>query len=321
MEKKDQEAITSWAAEKNRSPRLVLATSQDPISDRLTCFCDDFKHLVPQASVKKETDEAFRIPAIIIGRHANIAYQAVPLGRELAPFLKALEQADGRGRSLPSELVEKIGRLDLPVGLTLYIAESCPHCPHTVDNLLMLADSSPHFRLTVVDAGLQAQQAQADDIRSVPTVLMDGQWRWTGQVDRAELVDLATARDPARLSSASLRQMLETGQAERLAELMIAGQSVFPSYYELLVHERWSIRLGAMVTAEYLIERAPLLADAMAEQLIARFAGVSAQAQGDAAYLLGQIRSSMALEHLRAVADGSFDPMVKDAAAEALGQD
>lgn len=318
MQKQDEQTIAAWAEGQNRSPRLMLAFSKGPISDQLTDFCDRFKQLVPRASIKKEADEAFRMPAIIIGRHANIAYQAVPSGKELPPFLQALDQAETSGRSLPAQLVEKIDRLNLPVWLTVYIAPACPHCPHAVGSLLPLAHASPHLRLSVIDAGLSAQQAQADGVRSVPTVLMDDQWRWTGQVDPAEIVDLATARDPARLSAASLRQMLESGEAACLAELMISRQSVFASFYELLVHERWSVRLGAMVAAEYMIEQAPSLAAGMAEALISRFENASAQAQGDAAYLLGLIRSPMALEHLRAVVGGAFDAMVKEAAAEAL---
>jgi hypothetical protein len=115
--------------------------------------------------------------------------------------------------------------------------------------------------------------------------------------------------------------MLESGEASRVADIMIAQQAVFPAFCELLVHERWSVRLGAMVAAEYLVEEDPLLAADLAAALISHFENASVQAQGDASYLMGLIRSPSALDHLRAVTCGPYDPMVKDAAAEALQEE
>ncbi len=321
MISQDQETIVRWAAEQNTAPRLTLAHSQDRVSDRFADFCDRFRQLVPSALIKKETDETFRKPAIIIGRHDNIAYQAVPSGKELPPFLEALVQAHAQRSLLAPELAEKTGKLSLPLWLTVYIASTCPHCPHVVRNLLRLADASRQVRLILVDAGLLPEQAAADAIRSVPTILMNEQWRWSGQIDLAEIVNMGISQDPARLSAASWRQMLESGDASRLADIMIERQTVFPAFCELLVHERWSVRLGAMVAAEYLVEEDPLLAADLAASLIALFENASVQAQGDAAYLLGLIRSPSAMEHLKAVASGPYDTMVKDAAEEALDEE
>lgn len=314
----DQNTIAAWAAAQKTAPRLILAPSQGGISGQLADFCDQFKQLAPEVSIKKESDAAFRMPAIIIGRHANIAYQAVPSGKELSPFLEALAPVQDRTSALSPQIIDMLGKLDLPLWLTVYVAPTCPHCPHVVRKLLLLADANRHVRLTIVDAGLLPQQAADDRIRSVPTTLMEDQWRWTGQIDLAEIVNMGVDRDPVRLSAASLRQMLESGEASRLSALMIDRQTIFPGICELLVDESWSVRLGAMVAVEYLVEQAPALAAELVAPLVTRFDSVSVQAQGDAAYLLGLIRTPSALEHLRAVAAGSYDPLVKDAVAEAL---
>ena len=115
-----------------------------------------------------------------------------------------------------------------------------------------MADAIPHLRLTVIDAMLMADQAADQGIRSVPTVMLDERIRWTGSIDMDEIIQQCTQRDPVLLSTASLRQIIESGDAARVAGMMADHGRIFPAIIELLTDERWSIRLGAMVTAEYL---------------------------------------------------------------------
>jgi glutaredoxin len=318
MTPQDMETIHAWAAVSQKPVRIAfLPAKDDPVSAHLQQFCDRMKTLLPQLEIKKETDAPFQGPALIIGRNANIIYRAIPENLELPPFLEALGSDDAPDQPLP-DIAPQVETLELPLLLSLYISSNCPHCPATVRRLLQLASLSPKIRLTVIDGLLFDLLAKADQIRSVPTLILDGQFRWSGRIDLHELLDMAVHRDPIRISTSSLRQILEEGGAARAAQMMVERDAIFPALLELLVHPRWSVRLGAMVTVEYLVASAPILAAGMAEPLWERFNKLDSQVQGDLVQVLGQIDTPSVRQYLRAVADGAFDPSVKEAAAEEL---
>jgi alkyl hydroperoxide reductase subunit AhpF len=317
MTPQEIEAVSRWAAELRKPPRLALIPGEEGNRERFTEFAERMKALVPGLTVKKEDDAPFAGPAFLLGPHQNVAYRAIPEGLEMAPFLEALAGRDGAGELAPN-VQTLLGKLDLPLPLTLYISPFCPNCPTAVRRLTRLAAASAQIRLTIVDAALFAEQAQADNIRAVPTVILDESFRWTGDVDLAELLEIAIGRDPAKLSAASLRQMLEAGDAPKAARMMADRRALFPALLDLLTHPRWSVRLGAMVTVEYLVESAPEVAAGAITPLWERFAGLDRQAQGDVVQVLGQLT---ARDCLQAIASGDFHAEVKEAAREELEED
>jgi glutaredoxin len=314
----DIETIQTWSKTVQLPVRITLIpVKDDPISMQLVRFCDQLKKLFPDLEIKRDSDAPFSGPAILIGRNANIVYRALPEGLELPPFLEALGPVGTIDPSL-SDIVPQVERLEVPLLLSLYISAHCPHCPAAVRRLLHLASLSSKIRLTVIDGLLFEVQAQTDQIRSVPTLILDDQFRWSSAIDVREILDMAVHRDPIRISALSLRQMLEEGGAAQAAQVMVEQDAVFPALLELLVHPRWSVRLGAMVAVEYLVESAPALAAGLVEPLWERFMQLDSQIQGDVVQVLGQIGTPSARKCLHAVVKGAFDSDVKEAAAEEL---
>lgn len=318
MTPNDQEMIRRWAAGIETTAAIVLASADDVVGTQLKSFCNQFRELVPTIAVKPAGDNPLTTPAIIVGPHDNIAYQAIPGGRELDPFLEILAMNGGDAAAPAPAVAQQLGRLDLPVLLKLYISPHCPHCPLVARQLLHLAAATAHIRLIIIDADLFTEKALQDQVRAVPTLILDDQFRWTGPVDTGEILKMAIDRDPARLSADSLRQLIEAGQAPRVAEMMIERNQIFSALIDLLVEERWSIRLGAMVTVEYLVDEAPALAEQLVSPLWERFERISTQAQGDVAHLFGLIRSEAAVTYLSTISEGSHAAEVREAAIEAL---
>jgi alkyl hydroperoxide reductase subunit AhpF len=315
----DEQAILRWSAAQKSPVTIRISRGEGETDARLVQFCDRFKSLATQLRLHTASDEAFRAPALIVGRHQNIAYQAVPEGKELPPFLKALGAA---ATAEPSETspqsTEPSSRIELPAELTLFISLQCPHCPGAVEQLAALADVTPQLRLTIVDGELFAAQAVAHGIRSVPTLILDDHLRWSGPINLAEVIDQCIRRDPAKLSAASLRQIIETGEAARLAAMMAERCQIFPALVDLLVHERWSVRLGAMVTVEYLVDASADLADGFITPLWRRFAGLAEPVQIDVVQTLAQLKNGAVKQHLETIASGDFSPSVRQAAVEEL---
>jgi len=302
-----------------KSPvQIALAGGSDQAGRRLADFLDRLRSIAPIVEKRPAPEEPFRSPALILGRHANIAYQAVPEGPEIDPFLKALGVAGETELGIATELRTQAANIDLPAHLVLFISMQCPHCPVVAAQLIEMADASARLRLTVIDALLFTEPAEAHDIRSVPTLILDERIRWTGQIQATEVLHQCIQRDPSQLSAASLRQIIESGEAARLAGTMAAHGACFPAMIDLLTSERWSVRLGAMVTVEYLVDEAPDLAAELVAPLWHRFDRLSEPIQGDVVQVIGQIGNDEAVACLQMIVSADYPESVREAAAEEI---
>lgn len=319
MISQDIDTVQRLQLRQDQAAVITLAAGSEAIGRKMARFCDELKQLIPQIKLKKDDDVPFQQPAMVIGRHSNIAYHAVPTGKLLQLFLQALsedrlEQADELGGNIAHQL----SQINLPVALKTYVATQCPHCPEAVRRLQTLAAGSAMIRLRIIHSESFPQWTRADQIRSVPTTILDDQFRWTGAIEPKELLTMSLDRDPSQLSSASLRQIIEDGDAQRVANMMVQSDQVFAALMELLTHHRWSVRLGAMVTAEYLADQAPSLALELSDQLWHCFSDLDEQTQGDVLHVIGQVKSKNTRNYLEKVISGNYGKPVKEAASEIL---
>lgn len=287
------------------------------MGEKLSVFCDELKRLAPHITLKKDSDIAFEGPVIVVGHHKNIAYYAIPKNKILKLFLDAVDTA-GTMHNKRNDDIEQ--HIDLPADLKLYVADQCPHCPQVIRQIQDLAAKTPLVRAKIMNAELFPDQAQTDQISSVPTLILDDQFRWIGQVNPQELFKLCSNRDPSKLSADSLRQLVENGDAPRVAAMMVESDQIFPAVVKLLTHPRWSVRLGAMVAAEYLADDAPHLGLSLCRRLWDQFEELEPQIQGDVTHLFGLADTDATRGYLQHIATGVFDEEVKASAAEVLAE-
>ena len=126
------------------------------------------------------------------------------------------------------------------------------------------------------------------------------------------------SRDPSQLGVQALQQMIETGNAEALADMMAQGDTVFPAFMDLLTHPKWPVRLGAMVSFEFLSDARPDLSSEILEILWGRFDAAAPDVKGDILYLLGESKQPEMMERLTAVHTGDYPEKVREAAGDAL---
>jgi len=314
----DVDALAALNDRLSRTVEISLVLTADPRSDELRRFCDTLCRHLPR--LKVATVDAPGQVAPEIRLNDAIRYRAVPLGPELAPFLDALEWLDHGAPLLPAGLRGQLDALEVPASIEIYIAPGCRHCPATVRSLLPLAAAGNGITLSVVDGVLFTEAAEAAEIRSVPTVILDGQYRWVGSVRAEEVAEMAAGRDPSRLKAPALISLIEEGQAPRLAEMMQSAGVIFPAFVELLSHDKWPVRLGAMVAFEYLCESAPTLAATVADPLWDRFDTADAAAKGDILDVISQTGRREYVPKLRAIADGEGPEELRSAAGEAIAQ-
>jgi thiol-disulfide isomerase/thioredoxin len=299
----------------SRDIKIGLAASGHPLSQMFQKFCDNLVQLVPKIRIAKEDGSAHQAPQILIGN--GLRYQALPGGLEMPPFIEALTALD----SEPIQITESIkSRLknNLPATLIVFMAPQCTYCPQVISQLIPLSMVEAGVQLIVIDGSLFPDAAQTHKIQSVPTILLDEQFRWTGSVPIDEIIDAISTRNPALLGATSLESIVKDGQASHLAAMMLEAQEIFPAFYDLLIHDKWPVRLGAMVVIEEIAGKSPGKASEAIDPLWARFDGVSDQVKGDILYLFGEIGDPRVIPWLTAVSAGEFDAEVKEAAREAL---
>ena len=313
MSPEDLKTVQAHRFDGSSTARIILSKGKIEKGKKFSLFCEQLQQEVKHITIKKDSDIPFDGPVMVIGRNENIAYHALPTGKFLPLFLEALTTGIGEGSSS-----SETDPVELPAGLKLFVADHCPHCPNMLAQMQALANSSPMIRLRVINAELFPEEAQMNDIKSVPTLILDDQFRWTGQVKTEEIIQICTNRDPSQLSADSLRQLIEDGHAAQVANMMIESKKVFPALVNLLTHQRWSVRLGAMVAAEYLADEAPALGIDLCRLLWLDFSDLEPQVQGDVTHIFGLLNDEMTKGYLQAIKGGDFESDVKEAAQEAL---
>lgn len=314
----DLKTVREYPFRNPPTTKITLSKGQGATGAKFASFCDQLVEAAPHISIKNDSDLLFEAPVMVVGRHGNIAYHALPTGKILVLFLESLDRNADAAKVPPEETKDPSQAIDLPAGFKLYVADQCPHCPQILRQMQALADANPMIRLRIINAELFPEMARNDNIRAVPSLLLDDRFRWTGQVDTGELLTICANRDPSQLSADSLRQLIEDGHAEQVASMMKESGQLFPALVDLLIHPRWSVRLGAMVAVEYLADGAPELGRHLCQSLWHAFPDLATQVQGDATHIFGLFKDKRTKTYLQTITAGNFDEEVQEAAQEAL---
>lgn len=310
MTPQDEQRIRRWSTGLDREVLIRLFTADDPRTEPFQEFCHALAGMSEKIRVQTETGSE---PGI--GLSPGLVYRAVPKGPELPPFLSAL---DGTGPGPDDTLRRQLEPMRAPAFLTLYIAEACPFCPTVVTQLLPFTAANDLVRLSVIDAGLFPENADADRVRSVPTLILDGTFRWTGAVASAEIIRLMVNRDPAEMGAGAMETLIHEGRAHDLARMMADDNRLFPALASLVTHEKWATRLGAIVCAESLAEMNSEVAGALVPLLRERYASVDDTVKGDILYVAGLAGGPEARVLLTSVLETTTDPTLREAAEDAM---
>ena len=310
LSSQDISTLENWGKAHPGNLTLALAQTDHPGQNNFETLARELTRHLPQLTI--EPGEPGPLPGFQIRK--NFLYAALPLGRECIPFLKILETLQDPD-PIPHPELEK---LTLPSQLDLYIALQCPHCPAMVETLAPLALASDNIRLSIIDGSLFPEEARRDNVMAAPCLILDKDFRWTGTVPAREIIAMAAQRDPSQLSSQSLRQILEQGDADWIAREMTLANRIFPAFMDLLLHPTWSVRLGAMVVVEALAQEAPDLIDGICPGLMAAFEEADITLKGDILYALGEAGGPQTQAWIESIRPELEHPDLVEAAQDAL---
>jgi hypothetical protein len=185
--------------------------------------------------------------------------------------------------------------------------------------IVPLALLKPVLQLAVLDGALFPELAAGGGVRSAPTVILDGAFRWTGAEHMDEIVNAILNRDPAHLGAKSLEDFIKEGNAGAIAQMMIDLRQVFSAFTDLFENSDWSVPLGAMVVVAEIAEKSPELSEEMLDLIWNQLHVISGPARGDVMYLfgLGQPRSKLWIDRLKGILEDE-DEEGREVVMEAL---
>jgi hypothetical protein len=158
--------------------------------------------------------------------------------------------------------------------------------------------------------------AEKFDIKSVPTVCSCDGFRWTGTIPVNELLSAMITRKASSLGAASLESMIADGKASDIARMMMESNEIFPAFIEVVLHEKWPVRLGALVAAETLCESRPDLASELVKPLSEKFFQVDDSVKGDIIQVMGETRNRAAADFLAGIENSDLSEEIKEMARE-----
>ena len=317
MTSQEEKTIKKWNDGLSGKIEINLILTDDERSIRFREFSEKLSNLASKLSINQINDDENPVPAIKVGR--NIYYHAIPLGAELEPFLEALTLLEKNSIKISSRIQDQLDKVKMPAELKLYIAKQCPFCPKSVNQLIPLTFANELIKLEIIDGTLFPEIAESNNIRSVPTVLLDENFRWTGMTDINEIVEIILNRNPSHLSTSSIIGLLKEGNAAQVAEMMLENNSIFPAFINALINEKWPVRLGAMVAFEYISEKNELLAGQVINPMLQQFQRVDDRIKGDIIYILGETGNIEIVPELEKISYSRiYNDEVRDAAREAL---
>ncbi len=297
---------------------IVLKADNSSQSEKLQEFSEMLSDLLPCVQIKNEkTDDEALLPAIVVGK--SLHYHAIPLGQELEPFLTALKMSANESKSkLSAEMIQRLDGLEATASFDIFIAPGCPFCPLTVKTFIALPFASDLIRVSIIDAALFPEKASERGVRSVPAVFMDESFSWTGNVNLNEILRVLENRDPAQLSSESLKKMLSEGFAWKVAEMMVGKGMIFPNFIRLLTHHNWTVRLGAMAAVEEMVFRNRSLAVPLEKCLWESFSDFEDPVKGDMFYVLGEMGDRRTISRINSFLKGKVSSDIQEAAEDAI---
>ncbi|MCK5099327.1 MAG: thioredoxin family protein [Desulfobacteraceae bacterium] len=292
LSSEEKQLIEAWNSKQEEIITIKYIASASKDDESIENFLSILTQAASNINIQKEKKGENFLPEIVVAD--NIRYSAIPLSNELKPFLMALSfSKHGNNKKEFSQKVKtNLEKINIPVQLKLFAAQACPHCPIVVDDMLSIAYESNYIELSIIDPTIFTEQATINSVMSVPCLILDDDFRWTGSVSMEEVTDVLANRDSSTLKASNLRRILEDGKASWIVEQMVGKNMIFPEFVKLVIHEIWSVRLGAMVVIEELAENNIELANKICPFLWEKFSTVSMDVQGDILYAIGEAGAS-----------------------------
>ncbi len=169
----------------------VTANPNNNHAAELRAFIDDIvscsDHL--SATFTETNEEKLEFALLKDRQETGIKFRGIPGGHEFTSLLLAVLNADGKGKTLPDEMIGKrILALSGNIELQTYVSLTCTNCPDVVQALNIMALINPNITSEMIDGALFQDEVGKLNIQAVPSVYANGELLHIGRGNLGELL-------------------------------------------------------------------------------------------------------------------------------------
>ena len=292
--------ITNWYKTlnivENKSIDLMVLSNSNIKSNSFKQFAKEFSGILPNIKVIQIKESNENLPGIMLNK--NIIFNTIPLEEELEPFLKYVQYKLNNNFELSENYKLKLDELKADLKVDLFIAQICPYCPRVVEKIIPLALYNNRIKLNVIDSSLFTKLAQIKNIKSVPAILINDKLI-PGTAPLDDIIDFIVSGNPLGISKQALENMLSDGNAVDVANIMLSCKGIFKNFADCLVHDTFSIRLGAMTAVEELLENDRELVKLLLPEVYKRYNSQINEVKGDLLFIIGEVGTQTDVSKLK----------------------
>lgn len=115
------------------------------------------------------------IPAIIIESpnvKGKLVFRGIPSGHEFGMFIETLLEISLGHIHIPEHDLNKIGNINKPINIYVYVTPTCPYCPAAVAVAYSIAMVNPNISAYAIEASEFEEESRVNNIKAVPTVII-----------------------------------------------------------------------------------------------------------------------------------------------------
>ncbi|MBF0225707.1 MAG: thioredoxin family protein [Desulfobacterales bacterium] len=315
MTSKDKELILKFSNDIPFGTKLDFLLCRDKRNRDFIKFYKELKKITDRFDIRFIQNKKNNLPCIQIG--SNIWFYAIPLDQEIKPFMDAITLSLS-DKQYPS-YGDRLKKITMEAHLKIFIAQQCHFCPSVLAQIIPLVIACNKFiRLEIFDAMLFNEIADIYKVKSVPILFLDETFKWVGKINIDDIIQLIIDRDSDDPTELYLESLIQSNNAYKIADIVIEKNKIFSSFINLLIHDKWPIRLGAMVAFEYLAEKSPMISQKFLNPLWELFPKLDKQIKGDIISIFGMIEGTCSIDKLNIILNTEDDSELRESAEETI---
>ncbi len=130
-------------------------------------------------------------PAIAVtgARDFGIRFYGTPGGFEFASFLDAIRSVSRGESELPEGLKARLGGLEKPVRIRVFVTPTCPYCPQAVETANHIAMAADGVKAEMVEAMEFSELSDRFNVRGVPRIVINDDDAYEGAIPAQHFVE------------------------------------------------------------------------------------------------------------------------------------
>lgn len=163
--------FTSSDACESCEPTQQLLSEVSDITTRINLVVKDIK----DADAQKYAIE--RVPSFVVldqnGDYKGVKFNGIPAGHEINSFVSAIMEMGGVESEVPSDIAQRIAKIDKPVNIKVFVTLSCPHCPGAVQKAHKIAMLNKNVVGEMVEAQTFYELSSKFNVSGVPKIIIN----------------------------------------------------------------------------------------------------------------------------------------------------